>query len=265
MNASVPKPARSVLAVGSGKGGVGKSTVALNLAIALRDSGARAGILDADLFGPNIPRMLDLARPRSASSWELARNPDLGAIHIEPLERFVIQVMSSGFVIGEDHPLTLASSFIDMIVRQFFVDVAWDDLDYLLVDLPPGTADLHQTLTARFPLDGALIVVTPEDVAHLDGRKAVEMFRRAGVRIIGGVENMAGMRCPHCDEHIELLPQAAEDRTIWARGVERLAQIPFDPAVARGGEGGRPVMIGSPESAASDGFRQLATRIRTNE
>lgn len=134
--AAVPKPARSVLAIGSGKGGVGKSTVSLNVALALRDMGASVGLLDADLFGPNIPRMLDLTRPRSAASWELARSPELGAVRIEPLERFGLQVMSSGFIIGEDHPLTLASNFVDMIVRQFFVDVSWNGLDYLIVDLP---------------------------------------------------------------------------------------------------------------------------------
>lgn len=115
---------------------MGKSTVSLNVALALRDMGASVGLLDADLFGPNIPRMLDLTRPRSAASWELARSPELGAVRIEPLERFGLQVMSSGFIIGEDHPLTLASNFVDMIVRQFFVDVSWNGLDYLIVDLP---------------------------------------------------------------------------------------------------------------------------------
>lgn len=256
------RPARTVVAVGSGKGGVGKSTVALNVAFALRDTGASVGVLDADIFGPNIPRMLNLTRARPASSWELVRNPELGTISIDPHEVMGVQVMSSGFMIGEDHPLTVASSFVDMIVRQFFVDVAWRDLDVLVVDLPPGTADLHQTLTQRFPLDAAIVVVTPEDVAHLDGRKAVEMFRLAAVRVVGGIENMAPMACPHCAGSIELLPRVSEDRSIWARGVERLAQIPFDPEVARASERGVPAVIAAPASTAAEMFRAVATKLR---
>lgn len=255
------RPARAILAVGSGKGGVGKSTVALNVALALVERGARVGLLDADLFGPNIPRMLNLGRPTSARWWELVRNPELGELRIEPFEVLGLRVMSSAFVIGEDHPLTLGAGFVDMIVRQFFVNVAWGELDYLLVDLPPGTADLHQALTRRFPLDAAIVVVTPEDVAHLDGRKAVAMFRAAELRILGGVENMAPMACPHCGESVELFPSTDEERTIWARGVERLARVPFDPAVARGGEAGRPIMVAAPKSEAAKGFRVVADRV----
>jgi ATP-binding protein involved in chromosome partitioning len=257
----LPSPAKFVIAIGSGKGGVGKSTVSLNVALALNDEGTRVGLLDADVFGPNIPRMLGLARARSVSSWELARNSKLGPVRINPLERYGLQVMSSGLIMGEDHPLTLSSAFIDMIVRQFFIDVAWSDLDYLIVDLPPGTAELHQTLTERFPLDCAVVVVTPEDVAHLDGRRAIAMFRRAGVSVLGGVENMAGMSCPHCLANIDLLPRAADERTIWAREVPRLGSVPFDPAVAAGGESGTPIMISAPESASASGFRRLAERI----
>ncbi|MFA5890278.1 MAG: P-loop NTPase [Actinomycetota bacterium] len=256
-------PARTIIAVGSGKGGVGKSTVSLNVALALGDTGARVGLLDADLFGPNIPRMLNLMRRESVSSWELARNPELGATRIEPMEKFGMKIMSSAFIIGEDHPLTLQSSFVDMIVRQFFHDVAWDDLDYLIVDLPPGTADLHQTLVSRFPLSAAIVVVTPEDVAHLDGRKAIEMFRRARVRMLGGVENMTFLQCPHCKEEIELLPRVAAERSIWSRGVSRLAQVPFDPNVAIAGETGWPVMITAPHSEAALAFRAVAEAIRT--
>lgn len=262
MTSRAKTPARFVIAVGSGKGGVGKSTVALNVALALGDGGARVGILDADVFGPNIPRMLNVTRLESASSWELARNPELGPVQIEPLERFGLQVMSSAFIIGEDHPLTLESGLVDMIVRQFFFDVVWGDLDYLIVDLPPGTADLHQALVGRFPLTGAIVVVTPEDVAHLDGRKAVAMFRRAGVRVLGGVENMAHLECPHCKENIELLPPTAEDRAIWSRGVARLAAVPFDPSVARGGHTGFPVMVTAPLSDAAVAFRKVADSIR---
>lgn len=262
MAAEAMKPARNVIAIGSGKGGVGKSTVSLNVALALGDTGARVGLLDADLFGPNIPRMLNLTRKESAKSWELARNPNLGPLRIEPYELHGLQVMSSAFIIGEDHPLTLEATYVDMIVRQFFVDVAWHDLDYLIVDLPPGTGDLHQTLTQRFPLDGAIIVTTPEDVSHLDGRKALEMFRRANVHVVGGVENMAGLACPHCKEEIELLPSTTRERAIWSRGVDLLARIPFDPAVARGGESGWPIMITAPASAAAEGFQAVASRIR---
>ncbi len=255
------RPARRIVAVGSGKGGVGKSTVALNVALALVDERTKVGLLDADVFGPNIPRMMNVTRPTSASAWDLARNPAFGAIRIEPFERWGLQVVSSAFVIGEDHPLTLASALVDLIVRQFFYDVAWKDLDYLLVDLPPGTADLHQTLVRNFPLDAAVVVVTPEDIAHLDGRKAVEMFRRANIAVVGGVENMAGLSCPYCHEEIDMLPRAAPERTVWARGVDNLGSVAFSHEIAQGAESGVPIVVSAPSSDGAQAFRRIAEQI----
>lgn len=255
------RPVRHVVAVGSGKGGVGKSTVTLNLALALKETGASVGILDADVFGPDIPLMANLTRRESARTWELVRNPELEKRRIRPLDCYGLKLMSSAFIIGENHPLTLSAAFIDMILRQFLHDVDWGELDYLLVDLPPGTADLQQTVVREFPLAGALVVVTPHDVSHLDAKRVVSMYRRQGTRVLGGIENMSSFACPRCAEPIDVFVPAREDRSIWTMGVERLGAIPMDPAVGRSGNGGAPVMIAAPDSPAAWAFRAVADRV----
>ena len=218
--------ARHVVAVGSGKGGVGKSTVTLHLAYALRRHGWNVGILDADLYGPDIPLMLNLKRERDAKRWDLWRGGD---VRLEPLERDGLQVMSVGFLIGERQSLTLAAPLLGAALRQLVTQVEWHGLDVLLVDLPPGTADLQQQLVGVVALAGALVVVGPQDVAHLDARKFVRFLRDADVRVLGGVENMSGLLCPHCGERIEVFPSGPAERAIWADGVPLLGRIPLDP------------------------------------
>jgi ATP-binding protein involved in chromosome partitioning len=213
------------------------------------------------MFGPDIPLMCNLTRKVSARHWELVRNPELGESRIEPMEAYGIKLMSSAFIIGEEHPMTWESAFIDMALRQFFTGVDWGDLDYLLVDLPPGTADLQQHVVKEFGLSGAIVVVTPQDVAHLDAKKVVSMYRREGARILGGVENMAGMTCPHCGGSVEVLPRAPEDRSIWSMGIDNLGSIPMDPAVARSGSAREPVIIAEPDTPAAWAFRQIADRL----
>lgn len=220
--------ARHVVAVGSGKGGVGKSTVTLHLAYALSRRGWKVGLLDADLYGPDIPAMLNLKREREAKRWDFWRGGDM---RFEPVERDGLQVMSVGFLLAERQALTFAAPLLGAALRQLVEQVEWRDLDVLLVDLPPGTADLQQQLVGVVALAGAIVVVGPQDVAHLDARKFVDFLRSASVPILGGVENMAGLSCPHCGEHIDVFVPAEPDRAIWSDDVPQLGRIPLDPGL----------------------------------
>jgi ATP-binding protein involved in chromosome partitioning len=218
--------ARHVVAVGSGKGGVGKSTVTLHLALALQRRGWTIGLLDADLYGPDIPVMLNLKREREAKRWDFWRGGDL---RLEPIEHNGLQVMSVGFLLAERQSLTFAAPLLGAALRQLVEHVDWQALDVLLIDLPPGTADLQQQLFGVVDLAGAVVVVGPQDVAHLDGRKFVDFLRSADVRVLGGVENMSGMACPHCGERIDVFPPVSANRAIWSHGVRLLGRIPLDP------------------------------------
>jgi ATP-binding protein involved in chromosome partitioning len=250
-------PANHVLAIASGKGGVGKSTVALNLSLALRAGGARVGLLDADFYGPDIPLMVNLKREASLRRWDLWRG---GEVRLEPVERYGLQLMSVGFLLGERQALPFAAQSLVMGLRQFLGGTDWGELDYLVIDLPPGTADLQQEMTRTLELSGALIAVGPQDVAHLDAKRVVELFQSAGVRIIGGVENMSGLVCPHCGERVEVFPPVSAERSLWQLGVRRLATLPLDPATSQNGRG--PVMVAAPESAQAQRFRDLASAVR---
>ena len=231
-------PARSVVAVTSGKGGVGKSTIVLNLALALSARGHAVGILDADLYGPDIPAMLGLKRTEDAREWTIWRH---GGKRLEPIERSGLKLMSAGFLLGERQIMPWQSQTLPFVLRQLLYDVSWGDLDYLVIDLPPGTADLQVELFREVKLDAALLVVGPQDVAHLDAKKLVTLLRAAEVPLLGAVENMAGMTCPHCGEPIELFPAVAAERSLWHDGVRRLVSIPLDPALARLNGGPPPV------------------------
>lgn len=246
------------IAVASGKGGVGKSTVALNLAVALSEAGKRVGLLDADFYGPDIPRMIGLVRTKSARFLNLW---DAQPTETEVVEKFGIKLMSVGFLLGESQSLSLDSGLIDLLLVRLLGNVAWGDIEYLIVDLPPGTADLQQQLMKRTKLDGVILVVTPQDVAHLDAKKVLDLCRRMNVGVIGGVENMSGLICPCCNERIDVFPRVAEQRSIWREGVEHLANIPMDPAVASSGDEGVPLVKSHPQSPQSKAFRELASRI----
>ena len=253
-----PGPARYIVAVGSGKGGVGKSTVSLNLALGLAERGARVGLLDADVYGPNIPLMVGLVRQSWEQDWTLACNPQLGELRLAPVERHGLKLMSAGFIIGEDQPLVWEANLVRLLARQLLRQVQWGSLDYLIVDLPPGTADIQQVLAQEIPFFGAILVVTPQDVAHLDAKKAVQMYRRFHLPVLGGVENMSGFRCPHCGERIDIFPRVPDARSIWAMGVEKLGAIPLDPAVSAAGDRGKPLLLAQPRSPQAQAFRAVA-------
>ena len=241
---------RRVIAVGAGKGGVGKSTVALDLARALRAHG-RVGILDLDFYGPNIPVMLDIEHQRWTRSWILASRSTQQFV---PVIRDDIAIASTGFILGEDQPLGVDAMTARLIAKQLVHDVRWPDLAYLVVDLPPGTSAVQHLLVREIQCAGAIVVVTPELVAHLDGRKAVQMFRSLNVRVLGGVENMTASPCPHCGAGLSPFLPAPSERSIWAMGLEKLAEIPlrFD---------GAPGVPGPAAHAAI--FDRLAARVIT--
>jgi ATP-binding protein involved in chromosome partitioning len=221
-----------IVAVASGKGGVGKSTVSLNLARALAEQGHRVGLLDADIYGPDIPLMLGLKQTRELKQWALGRNPSFGAPRLEPVEALGLKVMSVGFLLAEQQAFELPAALLSGVTRQLIDGVDWGVLDVLVVDLPPGTADLQQHLFANENVAGALIVVGPQDAAHLDARKLVSVLRSAGVPIIGAVENMSGLACPHCGERIDVFPRVHESRSVL-REIPLIGTVPLDPAYAR--------------------------------
>jgi ATP-binding protein involved in chromosome partitioning len=242
------RPARFVVAVGSGKGGVGKSTVCLRLALALARRGLAVGLVDADLYGPDIPLMVGITREEQARQLQLWRK-DLP--RHEPVERHGVRLMSVGFLIGERQALTIGAPLLAAALHQLVDNVEWGALDVMLVDLPPGTADLQQQLLSVVALDGAIVVVGPQDVAHLDARKFLDFLRDAGIPVVGGIENMSGLLCPHCGELVEVFPPVAEERSIWSDGAVLLGRIPLDPALA----------VHERFDAQADAFAAVADRV----
>ncbi|MBL8753990.1 MAG: Mrp/NBP35 family ATP-binding protein, partial [Planctomycetes bacterium] len=230
---------KNVIAVSSGKGGVGKSTVAVNLACALQKTGARVGILDADVYGPNVPLMLGVrGQPLVDENKKIL-----------PFERHGLQVMSMALLVAEDQPVIWRGPMLHSAVRQFLFDVAWHELDYLVVDLPPGTGDAQLSLSQQAHLMGAVIVTTPQDVSVLDVKKAIRMFQTVNVPILGVVENMAWFTPPGSSERYFLFGQGGGQKIEREFGVPLLGQIPIEVAVREGGDGGNPIVVSAPESA----------------
>lgn len=241
---------RRVLAVGSGKGGVGKSTVAVSLAVALANQGLRIGLLDADVYGPNVPRMLGVGRLPPSQDGKII-----------PAEAHGIRVVSIGFLVEPDTPLVWRGPRTDALIRQFLTDVAWGELDVLVVDLPPGTGDIPLSLTHYAKPDGAIIVVTPQEVALDDARKTVAMFRQLEVKVLGLVENMSYFVCHVCGTHHDLFGQGGGGRLAHDLGVSFLGEVPMEPAVCEGGDRGLPAVL-RPGSAAGAALQSVAERVR---
>jgi ATP-binding protein involved in chromosome partitioning len=250
-----------VIAVASGKGGVGKTTVAVNLALALRAQGFRVGLVDADLYGPDVPRMLGLRRRRDAASVTLFAAPGAPGSCLEAIERHGIRVASAAFLLGESQGLGIDGNIAQLMVRRLITDTAWGDVDCLVVDLPPGTADIQQFV---FGLSSrpvfVLIVATPQVIAHQDVRRLIAELGRRAVTSVGGVENMSGQICPGCGETTELFPAAPAEESIWGL-VPKLASVPFSARAARDADQGLPVMVTGavPEQAAA--YASLAAEL----
>ncbi|MFM1872690.1 MAG: hypothetical protein RL398_2112 [Planctomycetota bacterium] len=241
---------KNVVAVSSGKGGVGKSTVAVNLACALAQTGARVGILDADVYGPNVPLMLGVTG-----------QPGVENKKIVPFVRHGLQVMSMALLVAEDQPVIWRGPMLHSAVRQFLFDVAWNDLDYLIVDLPPGTGDAQLSLSQQAHLMGAVIVTTPQDVSVLDVKKAIRMFQTVNVPILGVVENMAWFTPPGSSEKYHIFGQGGGGRVEKEFGVPLLGQIPIEMPVREGGDRGMPIVVGHPESGAAKALTEIAGRV----
>jgi len=242
---------RNVIAVGSGKGGVGKSTTAVNLAVALQQLGARVGVLDADIYGPSMPAMLGLSgRPES---------PDNKSI--EPMRAFGVETMSIGFLVEQDSPMIWRGPMATSALTQLFNDTRWDDLDYLLVDLPPGTGDIQLTLAQKIPVAGAVIVTTPQDIATLDARKALKMFEKVEVPVLGIIENMAVHTCSSCGHVEHLFGEGGGQRMAAQYGVPLLGSLPLEIGIREQGDAGTPIVAAAPDSAAAKAYVAAARRM----
>jgi ATP-binding protein involved in chromosome partitioning len=241
---------RHVVAVASGKGGVGKSTVAANLAVALGQLGHRVGLLDVDIYGPSVPMM-----------FGIDERPLLNGNRILPFEKHGIRVMSLGFLLDIDTPVIWRGPMVMRAIEQMLGDVDWGDLDVMILDMPPGTGDAQLTVTQKVPLSGAVIVTTPQDVALIDARKGLAMFRKVNVPVIGIVENMSVFVCPHCGESTHIFRKDGGKRTAELLGVDLLGSIPLDPAIVEGGDAGVPISVAAPDGPHAQAFRQVAEAV----
>jgi ATP-binding protein involved in chromosome partitioning len=246
---------KNTIAVASGKGGVGKSTTAMNLALALRETGASVGVMDADVYGPSLPLLLGVSgRPET-----IERD---GQKRIAPLEAYGMRVMSMGFFVNESSPVIWRGPMVHGLIRQFLADVEWGELDYLVIDLPPGTGDAALTLTQQAPLSGAVIVTTANDLSVLDARKGLRMFEKVAVPVLGVVENMSYFVPPDLpDRRYYIFGQGGGKRVADELGVDFLGEVPIDPRVVEGGDRGKPIVVFAPDSEAAQAFRRLAGEV----
>jgi ATP-binding protein involved in chromosome partitioning len=259
MDASVPTdgrargllqlPIRNAVAIASGKGGVGKSTVAVNIAVELARSGARVGLLDADIYGPNVPTMMGVDRLPSPAAEKLL-----------PAEAYGVKLMSIGFLVRPDQPLIWRGPMLHSAIRQFLTDVSWGELDYLIIDLPPGTGDAALSLAQSLPLSGGIIVTLPQQVSLDDARRGLEMFRQLDVEVFGVVENMSYLELPD-GNRMDIFGSGGGQRLADEAGVPFIGAIPMDPAVREGGDGGKPVVLSKPDSPVAKAFHMIAEDI----
>ena len=242
---------RNIIAVGSGKGGVGKSTTAVNLALALAAEGLAVGVLDADVYGPSIPMMLGLSgRPDS---------PD--GKTIEPMRAHGIEAMSIGLLVDQDTPMIWRGPMATSALTQLLTDTRWGDLDVLVVDLPPGTGDIQLTMAQKIPVAGAVIVTTPQDIATLDARKALKMFEKLGIAVLGLVENMAVHVCSNCGHAEHVFGEGGGERMAAQYGVPLLGSLPLDASIREQGDAGTPIVAARPDSPVAAQWRALAARV----
>jgi len=241
---------KNIIAVASGKGGVGKSTTAVNLALGLAAEGASVGILDADIYGPSQPMMLGIAgRPESKDGKSL-----------EPMMGHGLQAISIGFLIDVDTPMVWRGPMVTQALEQLLKDTRWRDLDYLVVDLPPGTGDIQLTLAQKVPVTGAVIVTTPQDIALIDARKGLKMFEKVGIPILGVVENMSTHVCPKCGHESHIFGSGGAERMCKDYGTELLGQLPLDESIREQADSGKPTVVADPDGKAAEIYRRIARR-----
>ncbi|OGW64486.1 MAG: hypothetical protein A3H49_09785 [Nitrospirae bacterium RIFCSPLOWO2_02_FULL_62_14] len=250
-----PKPnllpdVKHIVAISSGKGGVGKSTVAANLAVALAASGARVGLIDADIYGPNIPMMLGVGKPPEQKDGKLL-----------PAESYGVKLISMGFFVPEEKAIVWRGPMVHTAIQQFFRDVIWGELDYLLIDLPPGTGDAQLSISQLVTLSGVITVTTPQEVALHDVRKGMMMFKGVNVPLLGVIENMSYYICRHCGEREEIFSHGGGQRAAETLGIPFLGAIPIDTAIRTGGDEGMPIVAANPDSPLAKTFRDIAAKI----
>jgi len=241
----------AIVAVASGKGGVGKSTTAVNLALGLAASGHKTGLLDADIYGPSMPRMMGITgQPSSSDGTTLAA-----------MENYGIKVMSMGFLVEEDTPMIWRGPMVQSALEQMMRDVSWGELDIMVVDMPPGTGDIHLTLAQKVPLTGAVIISTPQDIALMDARKGLNMFRKVGVPVFGLIENMSYFTCPKCGERSEIFSHGGAKIEADRLGIDFLGEIPLDIIIRETSDDGRPIVVSEPESEHALTYRAIADKV----
>ncbi|MHB8482908.1 MAG: Mrp/NBP35 family ATP-binding protein [Nitrospiria bacterium] len=238
---------KNLIAVSSGKGGVGKSTVTVNLAVALAKLGAKVGLLDADVYGPNVPLMMGVSKP-----------PVSVGAKLDPAENHQVKFISMAFMVEDDTPIVWRGPMIHGAIQQFLRDVNWGELDYLLIDLPPGTGDAQLSITQLVPLTGAIIVTTPQDVALLDSKRGLGMFQKVHVPLLGIIENMSYFSCPHCQERTDIFSHGGGKTAADKLKLPFLGEIPIDPAIREGGDTGNPIVVADPDSPQARTFMQIA-------
>jgi ATP-binding protein involved in chromosome partitioning len=242
---------RAIVAVASGKGGVGKSTTAVNLALALAANGLKVGVLDSDIYGPSMPRMLGIrGKPVVLDNKKL-----------RPMENYGVKCMSMGFLVEEDTPMIWRGPMVMSAIEQMLRDVDWGELDILIADMPPGTGDAQLTMAQRVPLTGAVIVSTPQDIALLDARKGLNMFRKVDVPVLGIIENMSYFTCPHCGERSEIFSHGGAKKVAEELGMEFLGEIPLDMAIRETSDSGQPITVSRPDSEHAETYRKIAARV----
>ena len=242
---------KSIIAVASGKGGVGKSTTATNLALGLASSGKKVGLMDADIYGPSMPRMMGITGQPVSDDGKTLR----------PMENYGIKVMSIGFLVDEDTPMIWRGPMVQSALEQMMRDVNWGELDVLVVDMPPGTGDAQLTMAQRVPLTGAVIVSTPQDIALLDARKGLNMFRKVDVPVFGIIENMSYFTCPHCGERSEIFAHGGAKAEAERLGCDFLGEIPLDIEIRATSDGGHPITVSQPDGAHAKSYKFIAETV----
>ena len=245
---------KSIVAVASGKGGVGKSTTAVNLALGLAAAGHKIGLMDADIYGPSMPRMMGISGQPSSSDGK----------NLDAMENYGIKVMSMGFMVEEDTPMIWRGPMVQSALEQMMRDVNWGELDALIVDMPPGTGDAQLTMAQRVPLTGAIIVSTPQDIALLDARRGLNMFRKVDVPVLGLIENMSYFTCPHCGERSDIFSHGGARAEADKLGMDFLGEIPLHMDIRKTSDSGRPIVVSDPDSEYAKAYRAIADKTWDN-